>query len=163
VFLTRTAGVGFFWHAESCIQQVPAEDRWWGRTRARVLSVFTAAIALRDNCAGLRRRRMVRRKPVRARELIRWRESFLASIASTGFLQAMFDTMPDVVFCIKDRQGRYVLMSEACVERCGLHRKQDAIGKTAFALFPVPMAERYTRQDEQLFKTGKPIIDSLDL
>jgi len=98
-----------------------------------------------------------------ARELIRWREAFLASIASTSYLQAMFDHMPDVVFCIKDRGGRYVLISEACVERCGLNRKQDAIGKTAFALFPAPMAERYTRQDEQLFKTGKPIIDSLDL
>lgn len=97
------------------------------------------------------------------RELVRWRESFLASIASAGYLQAMFDHMPDVVFCIKDRLGRYVLMSAACVDRCGLNRKQDAIGKTAFALFPVPMAERYARQDEQLFRTGKPIIDSLDL
>jgi len=97
------------------------------------------------------------------RELIRWRESFLTSIASADYLQAMFDQMPDVVFCIKDRQGRYVLISEACVQRCGLNRKQDAVGKTAFALFPTPMAERYARQDEQLFRTGKPIIDSLDL
>ncbi len=100
---------------------------------------------------------------MRARELIRWRDGFLGSVASADFLQGLFDHMPDVVFCIKDRAGRYVLMSEACVERCGLHRKQDAIGKTALALFPAPMAERYARQDEQLFRTGRPIVDSLDL
>lgn len=97
------------------------------------------------------------------RELIRWHKTFLANIASTMYLQEIFDYMPDVVFSIKDRQGRYVLMSEACVQRCGLTRKEEAIGKTAFDLFPAPMAERYTRQDEQLFRTGKPIIDSLDL
>jgi len=97
------------------------------------------------------------------RELIQWRESFMANIASTAYIEAMFDHVPDIVFCIKDRAGRYVLMSKACVERCGLNNKQDAIGKTAFALFPAPMAERYARQDEQLFKNGKPIVDSLDL
>jgi PAS domain S-box-containing protein len=75
----------------------------------------------------------------------------------------MFDPLRDVVFSIKDRQGRYVLISEACVKRCGLNRKEEAIGKTAFALFPRPMAERYCRQDERLFQTGKPLIDSLDL
>ncbi|WP_266172153.1 AraC family transcriptional regulator [Dyella subtropica] len=75
----------------------------------------------------------------------------------------MFDPLREVVFSIKDRQGRYVLISEACVKRCGLNRKEEAIGKTAFALFPKPMAERYSRQDERLFQTGKPLIDSLDL
>ncbi|MFA7489020.1 MAG: AraC family transcriptional regulator, partial [Lysobacteraceae bacterium] len=47
--------------------------------------------------------------------------------------------------------------------RCDLKHRQDAIGKTAFELFPAPMAERYARQDERLFRTGKPIIDALDL
>lgn len=97
------------------------------------------------------------------RELIQWRESFMANIVSSAYIEAMFDHVPDIVFCIKDRGGRYVLMSKACVERCGLNNKQDAIGKTAFALFPAPMAERYARQDELLFKNGKPIVDSLDL
>jgi len=96
-------------------------------------------------------------------ENIRWRDAFLSGIAPSDVLQAMFDPLRNVVFSIKDRQGRYVLVSEACVKRCCLHRKEEAIGKTAFALFPGPMAERYARQDEHLFQTGKPLIDSLDL
>lgn len=94
---------------------------------------------------------------------IHWRDAFLSIIAPNEVLQAMFDPLREVVFSIKDRQWRYVLISEACVKRCGLSRKEDGIGKTAFALFPEPMAERYRHQDERLFQTGKPLIDSLDL
>src|SRR6185312_12380272 len=96
-------------------------------------------------------------------DVLRWRDAFLGEIASRQCLQAMLDHLSDIVFCIKDRQGRYVLISEACVERCGLQRKEEALGKTAFALFPPPMAERYAHQDERLFQTGRPLIDSLDL
>jgi len=96
-------------------------------------------------------------------DVLRWRDAFLGEISSRQCLQAMLDHLSDIVFCIKDRQGRYVLISEACVERCGLQRKEEALGKTAFALFPPPMAERYAHQDERLFQTGRPLIDSLDL
>lgn len=96
-------------------------------------------------------------------EQVRWCEAFLSGIGPSDVLRSLFDPLQDVVFSIKDREGRYVLMSEACVRRCGLQRKEEAIGKTAHALFPAPMAERYARQDERLFQTGKPLIDSLDL
>jgi PAS domain S-box-containing protein len=92
-----------------------------------------------------------------------WRDGFLARIASPRYIEALFDRLPDIVFSMKGRDGRYVLMSEACVQRCGLKSKRDAIGKTAFDLFPRPMAERYARQDERLFRSGRPIADNLDL
>ncbi|MEO7324166.1 MAG: AraC family transcriptional regulator [Dokdonella sp.] len=97
------------------------------------------------------------------REVAQWREAFIAHLASPWALESLFDRLPDIVFCIKDTKGRYVSMSEAAVSRCGLKRKQDAFGKTAFDLFPRPMAERYTHQDERLFRTARPIIDNLDL
>lgn len=96
-------------------------------------------------------------------EQIRWCETFLSGVVPGDVLRSLLDPLQDVVFSIKDREGRYVLISEACVKRCGLQRKEEAIGKTAYALFPAPMAERYARQDERLFQTGKPLIDSLDL
>lgn len=96
-------------------------------------------------------------------DALRWRDRFMASMASPLYVERLFDRLPDIVFSIKDRQGRYVSISETAATRCGLKHRQDAIGKTAFELFPKPMAERYTRQDERLFRTGKPIIDNLDL
>lgn len=97
------------------------------------------------------------------RDVAHWREAFLARIDSTTYVESLFDRMPDTLFAIKDKHGRYVSISETVVARCGLKRKQDAIGKTAFDLYPRPMAERYARQDERLFRTGRPIVDNLDL
>lgn len=94
---------------------------------------------------------------------LHWRDGFMAEVASPWYAERLFDRLPDIIFSIKDRQGRYVSISETVTMRCGLKHRQDAIGKTAFDLFPAPMAERYTRQDERLFRTGKPIVDNLDL
>lgn len=92
-----------------------------------------------------------------------WQTRFIRSIASHSYTEALFDRLPDIVFSIKDVQGRYVLMSQAAVARCRLRSKAHAVGLTAYDLFPAPMADRYTRQDEQLLRTGEPVVDSLDL
>ncbi|WP_137935941.1 AraC family transcriptional regulator [Chitinivorax sp. B] len=95
--------------------------------------------------------------------LIAWRQGFLTQLASPMFLEALFDRMPDIVFSIKDRAGRYVYISDACAERCGLSNRLEAIGCTARQLFPVEMAARYEAQDAELFSTGQPVLDNLDL
>lgn len=92
-----------------------------------------------------------------------WRSQFMQAVAEPLYIESMFDAMPDIVFSIKDTEGRYVAISEACVERCGLNHKQQALGKTAYDLFPSHMADRYTEQDKQLFNSGQPLLDSLDL
>lgn len=92
-----------------------------------------------------------------------WREEFMRRVGTPWYVERLFDRLPDIVFSIKGRDGRYVSMSEAAAIRCGLRHRYEAIGKTAFDLFPAPMAERYTTQDEVLFRTGRPIVDNLDL
>lgn len=94
---------------------------------------------------------------------MRWRDAFMRNVASLCYVESLFDRIADVVFSIKDRDGRYVAMSSAALRRCGLRSRGDALGKTAFDLFPRPMAERYARQDERLFRTRRPIVDNLDL
>lgn len=92
-----------------------------------------------------------------------WRDDFVARLAQPLFVEALFDRMPDMVFSVKDRAGRYVCMSEACADRCGLGSKREATGRTAHELFPKHMADRYAEQDELLFSTGQPVVDNLDL
>lgn len=96
-------------------------------------------------------------------EVARWRDDFFRRVGALNYVEQLFDRLPDMVFSVKDVQGRYLLMSEACVRRCGLRSKNDAIGRTAYDLFPRPMADRYARQDERLYRTGRPIVDNLDL
>lgn len=92
-----------------------------------------------------------------------WRQDFFRALPDARCLEALFDRAPDIVFSIKDRAGRYVSISKACTERCGLASRRDAIGKTAQEIFPPHMAVRYQAQDAWLFRTGEPVVDNLDL
>lgn len=92
-----------------------------------------------------------------------WQNEFFCRLGPSAVFAGIFDHVPDIVFSVKDREGRYVLMSESCVQRCGLSSKHDAIGMTAFDLFPELMARRYAEQDAQLFRSGLPVVDNLDL
>lgn len=83
-------------------------------------------------------------------------------LSDTMFIESLFDRLPDVVFTVKDTAGRYVAVSHACLHRCRLREKRDAIGRTAHDLFPNHMADRYSAQDDVVFD-GRPIVDSLDL
>ncbi len=85
------------------------------------------------------------------------------SLAEAAFAEALFDRLPDVVFSVKDTAGRYQAVSGACVPRCKLRDKREALGRTAHELFPRDMAERYSAQDERLFSIGRPVQDQLDL
>lgn len=102
-------------------------------------------------------------KPVTIDNVDVWRSDFFAQLDGYSAFEQLFDRAPDMVFSIKDRGGRYVIISETCVERCGLSSKREALGKTAMDLFPPHMAERYVEQDEQLFRTGEAVLDNLDL
>ena len=59
--------------------------------------------------------------------------------------------------------GTRISDHEACVRRCGLRSKREALGKTVYELFPAEMAGRYAAQDEQVFRTGHAISENLDL
>lgn len=85
------------------------------------------------------------------------------SLRDAAFVEMLFDRLHDVVFSVKDTEGRYVAVSSACVPRCRLRDKRDAVGRRAHDLFPPAMAERYAQQDAAVFAAGRPVVDKLDL
>jgi PAS domain S-box-containing protein len=78
-------------------------------------------------------------------------------------LMELFDQLPDVIVALKDTQGRYLWVSSAICERCGLRTRDEAIGRKPTDLFPGPMAVRYEEQDQQVIRSGRGIHDALDL
>lgn len=76
---------------------------------------------------------------------------------------ALFDTVHDAVFFIKDRDARYVAVSQTLADRCGCARRDDLVGKTALDVFPKPMARTYYDQDRRVLDTGLPLRDELEL
>src|SRR5690625_7817240 len=81
----------------------------------------------------------------------RWSSSFMASIASPGFVLHLFDRLPDIMFSIKDVHGRHITIIDTVMLRGGLERRLDAVGTTVVDLFPARMAERYIGQEDRLF------------
>ena len=77
--------------------------------------------------------------------------------------EALFDALPDVVFFMKDAQGRYTAVNDTLVLRCGKRHKRELLGKTPLEVFPAPLAQAFVAQDQRVVRSGQPIVDHLEL
>lgn len=77
--------------------------------------------------------------------------------------EALFDDLPDTVFFIKDRSGRYMVVNQTLADRCAGGDKQKLIGRRPDEVFPADLATTYARQDETVLKTGRSISQQLEL
>ena len=84
-------------------------------------------------------------------------------IETSWFAEALFDHIPDVVFFIKDRQGRYLVVNQTLVARCGRQNKGELLGKTAREVFPAPLGNRFFEQDLRVLISGMAIVQNLEL
>ena len=83
--------------------------------------------------------------------------------ASLTVMEQLFDHIPDSVFFLKDTNGRYLAVNQSLVERCGLREKSELVGRHVRDFFPHELAARYAAQDETVLRTGRAIVDRLEL
>jgi len=88
---------------------------------------------------------------------------FLEQVASPRFCERLFAHLPDVVFCLKDRQRRYQAANPAFAARLGLKDPRKLLGRAAEDFFPEHLAAVYREQDLMVLETGREIIDHLEL
>lgn len=72
--------------------------------------------------------------------------------------KAMFDTLRDDCFYIKDRDGRIVALNRRNCENCNIRDEMDAVGMRSCDLFPDPLAHAYMQDDTIVLSTKKPLI-----
>jgi AraC-like DNA-binding protein len=84
-------------------------------------------------------------------------------VADLDFVEALFDTLADVVYFVKDREGRYLVVNQSLARRCGRGDKRDLIGKTARDIFPHPLGDTYLAQDLAIIGGGDAIANHLEL
>ncbi|MFC4994606.1 helix-turn-helix domain-containing protein [Rubritalea tangerina] len=90
-------------------------------------------------------------------------DTFLEQLSTPLIGTRLFAQIPDILFCIKDREGRYLTTNRAFADKLNLKSANDIIGKTANDLFPPHLAEIYTAQDAHVLDTGNEIIDRLEV
>lgn len=77
--------------------------------------------------------------------------------------ELLFDHLPDIVYFIKDDAGRYVVVNQTLVERCGLRDKSQLIGRTPSQVLIAPLGARFEAQDRKVLQTGRPLLKQLEL
>ncbi len=77
--------------------------------------------------------------------------------------EQLFDHLPDIVFFIKDLKGRYLVVNQTLVERCGAKNKPQIIGLTPAAVLGEELGSRYVAQDQQIIENKQPLLQHLEL
>lgn len=90
-------------------------------------------------------------------------DDIVAAAPGLAAMEALFEALNDVVFCVKNRRGQYVAVNDAFVRRAGVRLRSAIIGRTAKELFPGHLAAGYEQQDQQVFATGREIRDRMEM
>ena len=91
------------------------------------------------------------------------RTRFLKAMAEDSPFYLLMDHMPGVSFFAKDAQFRIVCANRHFYERFGCREESEMVGKTDFELFPQQLAENFRKVDEEIFRTGRPKLNSVEL
>lgn len=78
-------------------------------------------------------------------------------------LESLFDLVPDVAFFVKDLAGFYTGVNASLVARHGLKEKSQVLGKRPRDICPGQFGSMPSRQDIVVLRTGRPILDHLEL
>jgi PAS domain S-box-containing protein len=70
----------------------------------------------------------------------------------------LMDNLPDLIY-FKDRKSRFTRINLALTKKYGLSHPDQAIGKTDFDFYPAEQASGFCRDEEEIIRTGKPIVD----
>jgi len=82
----------------------------------------------------------------------------LALRSERELLRTIIDNLPDPIY-VKDSAGRYLLDNTTHVRFLGLTSPDQVAGKTVFDLFPRHLAERFHADDEQVIRSGQPLLN----
>jgi len=91
------------------------------------------------------------------------RRAVLAEAPGLEIAEQLFASLPDVLFCVKDRAHRYVSANAAFVGATLKSSISQVIGRRATDVFPPMLAAGYEQQDDEILEHGKPVEDRLEM
>ena len=75
-----------------------------------------------------------------------------------GLLRTLIDLLPDYIY-VKDAQSRFVINNLAHARILGAESPEEVTGKTDFECFPRELAEQYYADDQQVMRSGQPLVN----
>ena len=96
-------------------------------------------------------------------ELLAARDAWLHEIAPDRHFHRVVDLLEGVHFFAKNRRGETMVTSQSVLERFGMSSELELLGATDFDLFPESIAQNYVGEDAQIYETGEPILNRVQL
>jgi AraC-like DNA-binding protein len=91
------------------------------------------------------------------------REEWLRRIDPAFLFHRLFDLIPGLSFFAKNRAGEMMFASRNILDRYHLGNEIDIVGLTDFDLSPPDMARAHVMDDEQVYASGQPILNRIEL
>lgn len=88
---------------------------------------------------------------------------FVCRDIAISLLVELFEHVPDTAFFVKDLKGGYLAVNKSLAERVGALSPESLLGKTVRDIYPAELAERFACQDESVIRTGRPVLEKLEL
>ena len=141
---------------------IQAANQSWGdfKTKVRdgrVIDTTWANVRLSDGRRIGIGQDITDRKRVEA-EIKQLNETLEAQVAQrTAELETFFDALPDRIFVVERTEMRQSFVNKPVAEIAKFNSRQEMQGKTVFECFPAELAERFYRENLQVFETGETL------
>jgi PAS domain S-box-containing protein len=93
----------------------------------------------------------------------RFQAAFLARLGGDQPLRRLFDHLPGVAFCIKDRDSRVVCANRTVLAKFGFTDEADIIGTSDADRYPTALAQIFRASDREVLNHGRSVIDRLEV
>jgi AraC-like DNA-binding protein len=90
-------------------------------------------------------------------------EAFFSELSDSSALSGIFEHLPEVFFFVKNRASLLITGSRNLLERLGVKSVGDLCGRPDGDFFPPHVVKAFHADDQQVFRTGKPLINRLEI
>jgi AraC-like DNA-binding protein len=91
------------------------------------------------------------------------RERWLSEIDPGFLFHKLFDFLPGLHFFAKNVKGECMFASRGILDLYGLGEEDEIVGLTDFDLAPEQMAKTYFEDDQQIIRSGSPLLNRVEL
>lgn len=101
-------------------------------------------------------------KNISSDDINKMRRNFFAKAGPLMRLMIdLFESMPNISFCVKNSEGRIIHTNRYNVDVSGWRSVDDMIGYTSYELYPPDQSSIYGGRDREVMESGIPIIERI--
>lgn len=91
-----------------------------------------------------------------------FQKAFFCKVQPVRQLLALFDYLPNIDSFAKDATGRFTAVGRGTLQRVGLEREEDLLGKCDDVIHPPNVAKAIREDDLEVMQSHKPLVDRIE-